>query len=177
MKITAKLLIFLLIITGSSFAGGNNRPHKDSLNLIGKIFNNTSTVKNVVINIYDGNKKIKSIHVKSSNRFVCNLPLNSLLTVEITAKNYHTKRFIIDSNIDFKPKSPLKYDFDIDIFQEKELAGINPSYLDFPVGIVSYDKKKESFHRNKKYTKQIKKTYLKLWEESQNAERQAEGLD
>ncbi len=71
----------------------------------------------------------------------------------------------------------MQYEFDIDIFKEEELKHINTSFLDFPVGLVSYDRKKKVFLRNKKYTKRMKKAYLKLWAESQTtAGRQAEGL-
>lgn len=150
----------------------------DSLNLKGMIFNDDNRVKNVIIKIYDHNKLIKKIIVKSSNRFMTNLPLNTFVTIEITAKDYHTKRFVIDTKVPKSiKKSQLKYDFDIDIFKEEELADINTSFLDFPVGLVSFDKKKEAFLRNKKYTKRMKKAYIKLWAESQAAQRQSsEGL-
>lgn len=172
----SKFVLFFFLLF-STVLVAKPRPDKDSLNLIGKVYNNNSRVRNVIINIYERNELFKTIHVKSTNRFTTNLPYNKKLTVEITAEDYHTKRFIIDSSIDFEPKIPLKYEFDIDIFQEKELAGINPSFLDFPVGLVSYDKRKEEFLRDKKYTKQMKKTYLNFWAEAQSVDRQSEGLD
>ncbi len=149
---------------------------KDSVQLKGMIFNNDARIKNVIVNIYDHNKLIKNIHVKSSNRFLTFLPVNTLLTIEITAEDFHTKRFMFDTSIPNGLKPIPKYDFDIDIFKESELSGINTSFLDFPVGLVSYDKKKKVFHRNKKYTKRMKKSYLKLWAESQEANRQGKGL-
>lgn len=149
----------------------------DSLELKGMIFNNSSRVKDVVVNIYNRNKLFKQIHVKASNRFVTYIPMNAIVTIEITAPNYHTKRFVIDSKAPGNlKKSQLKYDFDIDIFKEEELKQINTSFLDFPVGLVSFDRRKKVFVRNKKYTKRMKKSYLKLWAESQAAERQTEGL-
>ncbi|MBL4710873.1 MAG: hypothetical protein JKY48_20810 [Flavobacteriales bacterium] len=165
------LVLLGLLVQTNLFAGS-----RDSLKLQGMIFNNTSKIKGVVVNIYDHNKLIKNIHVKSSNRFLTNLPINTLLTIEIKAPDYHTKRFMLDTKIPSNLKSIPKYEFDIDIFKESELAGINTSFLDFPVGLVSYDKKKKVFHRNKKYTKRMKKAYLKLWAESQSAGRQSEGL-
>ncbi|MDA9312357.1 hypothetical protein N9515_02670 [Vicingaceae bacterium] len=166
------IVAFLMLITGNVFAGP-----LDSLELTGVIYNNKTKVKDVVVNIYDHNKLIKKIDVRASNRFVTNLPLNTVLTIEITAPNFHAKRFVIDSKVTSKlRKSQIKYDFDIDIFREDELANVNTSYLDFPVGLVSFDSKRESFHRNKKYTNRMKKAYLKLWAESQAADRQGEGL-
>jgi hypothetical protein len=169
------LLHFLLLLCSAVFAGNKS----DSLALKGSIFNNDSRVQGVVVNIYIQNKLFKAILVKSQNRFMTNLPMNALVTIEITAPDFHTKRFIIDTKVSENlKKSQLKYEFDIDIFKEEELANINSSFLDFPVGLVSYDEKKKAFQRDKKYTKRMKKAYLKLWEESQSAEaqRQSEGL-
>jgi len=163
---------FLIPLTGHVFAGP-----ADSLELKGMIFNDNSKVADVVVSIYNHNKLFKKIYVKSSNRFVTNLPLNTILTIEISAPDFHAKRFVIDSKVPEKlKKSQLKYEFDIDIFKENELKNINTSFLDFPVGLVSFDRRKKVFHRNKKYTKRMKKAYIKLWAESQAAERQVEGL-
>lgn len=169
------LLSFLLLLCTAVLAGNKS----DSLALKGLIYNNDSRVKGVIVNIYVQNKLFKAIHVKSQNRFMTNLPMNALVTIEITAPDFHTKRFVIDTKVSEKlKKSQLNYEFDIDIFKEEELANINASFLDFPVGLVSYDERKESFQRNKKYTKRMKKAYLRLWAESQAAEpdRQSEGL-
>jgi hypothetical protein len=167
------LLIFAIGLNFQVVAGP-----LDSLELKGMIFNNNSRVKDVVVNIYNHNKLFKEIHVKSSNRFVTNLPVNTIVTIEITAPNFHAKRFVIDTKVPGKiTKSQLMYSFDIDIFKEDELKNINTSFLDFPVGLVSFDKKKRKFIRNKQYTKRMKKAYLKLWAESQEAERQGKGLE
>ncbi len=84
---------------------------------------------------------------------------------------------MFDSNVPERPKVQLKYHFDIDIFKESEIANVNMSMLDFPVGLVSYDEKKKAFIRDKKYTKKMKKAYLGLWNEAQKVERQGDGLD
>lgn len=168
------LLCSLFFFVSSTLYAGNER---DSVQLKGMIYNNKNRVKNVIVNIYSQNKLIKNIHVKASNRFVTYLPVNCMLTIEISAENYHTKRFMFDTNLPEGTKPIPKYDFDIDIFKEEELSDVNTSLLDFPVGLVSYDPKKKVFIRNKKYTKRMKKAYLKLWAESQAADRQGEGLD
>lgn len=168
------VLFFISTFNSAALAGP-----LDSLELKGMIFNNNSRIKDVVVNIYDHNKIFKVIQVKSSNRFVTYIPINTTITIEITAPDFHTKRFVMDTTVPNKiKKSQLKYNFDIDIFKEEELKHINTSFLDFPVGLVSFHKKKGEFIRNKKYTKRMKKAYLKLWAESQETEakRQGEGL-
>lgn len=165
------LLFSVFLFFNLSFTTKSVAIEKDSIVLTGMVFNNKDRVKNVVINIYNKNKLWKSIHVKSSNRFKTNLPLNEMMTIEITAEKFYPKRFIFDSSVPSDLKTVPDYDFDIDIFSEKELEGVNTSFLDFPVGIVTYDPKRNEFERDIKYTKKMKKAYLKLWEEAQTNDR------
>ncbi|MEQ8908319.1 MAG: hypothetical protein RIC95_03945 [Vicingaceae bacterium] len=146
---------------------------KDSILLKGSVYNNTDHVKDATIEIYDGNTLIKKIDVRSSNRFRTYLPANKLLTIEIDAPDFHEKRFAFDSHLpEGLVKSPV-YEFDMDIFKEEELKGVNVSILDFPVGLVYYDEKKNKFIHNKSYTKKMKKEYYKLLDEAKLSERTA----
>lgn len=171
------LLSFLILSCFLVQAGGKGNPRLDSIRLTGVIFNNEKPVKNLVIRVFERNKMIKEVVVKRLNRFTTNIPLNSMLTIEINAEDYHTKRFIFDTHVPERPKVQMKYHFDIDIFKESEIANVNMSMLDFPVGLVSYNEKKKAFIRDKKYTKRMKKTYLGLWNEAQSVARQGEGLE
>jgi len=103
-----------------------------------------------------------------------NLPAQAVLTIEITAPNFHTKRFIFDTRLPTDIAKIPEYEFDMDIFSEEELAGVNTSLLDFPIGLVTYSEKKGKFLRNKNYTKKMKKRYLDLLDEALMTERAAQ---
>lgn len=163
--------ITVLILFSSAFFTAYGIGKKDSVMLRGMVYNDKDRVKNVVIKIYENNILFRKIQVKSSNRFTTNLPVNKKLTIEISGEGYFPKRFIFDTTVPDDLKIIPNYQFDIDIFKEEELEGVNTSFLDFPVGLVSYDQRKEAFIRNKKYTKQMKKAYLKLWGKSQSLKR------
>ena len=172
MKKTISFLLFSLILTATVVAFSPSQPiGKDSIELKGMVFNNQDRVKNVIIKVYANNKLIKTEQLGSSNRVRTNLPINAELTIEISAPGFHTKRFIFNTHVPNDIGRIPNYQFDIDIFKEEELAGVNTSILDFPVGIVEYDSRKEEFIRNKKYTKRMKKAYLDLWEEAQMSDR------
>lgn len=165
-------LLLVVICINSTFATSLTKA--DSLQLLGKVYNNKSVVRGLIVNVYQDNEKIKTVHVKNSNRFRLNVPYNSMLTIEITAPEFHAKRFIIDSNVPKTIKHTLKYEFDIDIFKEEEIVGVNTTVLDFPVGLVNFDEKKKIFRRDKKYTKRMKKVYLNLWNEAEMIKRTSE---
>lgn len=170
---TIRLLFLSLLILVGSLTTAKAIVKGDSLQLIGKVYNNKSVVRGLIVNVYVNNDKIKAEHVKNSNRFRLNVPYNAMLTIEITAPDFHAKRFIIDSNLPNGVKQAPRYEFDIDIFRENEIEGVNSSILDFPVGLVDYDPKKKEFRRNKKYTKRMKKVYLNLWNEAEMIKRTA----
>ena len=144
---------------------------KDSIALKGSIYNNVDQVRNVVIKVFDGNTLYKTVKVGSSNRFKTYLPTNKMLTIQIEAPGFHEKRFQFNTDIPKGLNRIPEYYFDMDIFKESELEGVNPSLLDFPAGLVSYDERKKEFVHNKSYTKKMKKEYYKLLEEAKLSQR------
>ncbi len=172
-KAIRPLLVFILLLSIAQTANANliKGSKKDSILLTGLIFNNDERVKHVNVKIYNENSLIKTIAVRASNRFKTYIPPNSLLTIEITAPDFHEKRFIFDTHLPEGLKKMPSYEFDIDVYSEKELEGVNPSFLDFPAGIVKYSEKKNKFLRDKNYTKRMKKEYFNLLKEAAMSER------
>lgn len=144
---------------------------KDSILLEGSVFNNESKVENAIIRVYINNKLYKEVEVSRTNKFSTNLPFNQMLTIEIAALGYHTKRFMMDTSVPKGMEKRMRYTFDMDIFSEEEMEGVNTSLLDFPVGLVYFDEKKKNFVHDKKYTKQMKREYFNLLEQAKLSER------
>lgn len=172
LNLIKSLGVFILIccLSFSSFGLSSKR---DSIQLTGKVFNNKEKVTGLIINVYRENELIKTEHIRSSHHFRLYIPKNSMLTIEITAPNFHTKTFFFDSTVPDGLRKLPGYQFDMDIFSESELEGVNTSMLDFPAGLVKYNEKKKIFLRDKAYTKKIKKAYFKLLEEAELSNRGA----
>lgn len=160
------LLVFCLSVSSSALSS-----KKDSILLTGKVYNNEERVTGLVVNVYKENELIRVFHAKSSHHFRLYLPKNEMLTIEITAPNFHSKCFFFDTNVPSELKRLPSYQFDMDIFSEKELEGVNTSFLDFPAGLVKYHPKKKVFLRDKAYTKKIKKAYFQLLEQAEMSNR------
>lgn len=158
------LLFSLLLITFESKA------YNDSLLVEGKVTAKKGELKEVVVKVYINNDLFKSEVLGRSSKFKLQLPLNEILTIEVSAPNYHSKRFMIDSHVPPKPKHKLVYLFEMDLFSFEEMEGVNTFLLDFPIGLVKYDKRKGFVH-NEKYTKQMKEEYFRLLEEANQSER------
>ena len=169
------LFSFLFVTLYSTTTYCQNRySQTDSVKMTGMLYNDKDEVKGSVINIYKNNDLIKVVKVAKSNRFRTNLPLNSFLTIEITAPDYHTKRFIFNTTVPDDIKKIPDFEFDMDIFSRQEMSNVNTSLLDFPVGLVDYNARKKKFIRNVEYTRKMKTRYLKLLEESIMTERATE---
>ncbi len=164
------VLILVCIFCIPSFGLVSKR---DSIQLTGKVFNNKEKVNGLIINVYNENELIKTEHIRSSHHFRLYIPKNAMPTIEITAPNFHTKTFFFDSTVPNGLKKLPGYQFDMDVFSETELEGVNTSMLDFPAGLVKYNEKKKAFLRDKAYTKKIKKAYFKLLEEAELSNRGA----
>lgn len=170
MKTTKPIYLLLIFFTSlCSISAYANK--KDSILLTGKVFNDEERVKGLIVKIYAENDLIKTEHVRSANLFKIYLPKDHYLTIEVSAPNFHTKRFFFDSHLPADKKKMPSYKFDMDIFSEAELENVNTSVLDFPAGLVKYHPKKKVFLRDKKYTKEMKKKYFRLLEEAKLSER------
>lgn len=167
-------LVFLSVFSlmlNSLLIGQSRCDSTDCVKIKGTIYNNKEKVSDLFINIYDRNVLIETVEVTSSNKFITRLPINSFLTIEITAPGFHTKRFIFDTTLPEDVKKIPNFKFDMDIFSEEEMAGVNTSLLDFPIGMVDYHPSKKKFLRNVNYTRKMKKRYLDLLEEAQMTNR------
>lgn len=110
--------------------------------------------------LYQQNEKkamIEITNVKNENRFFSfNLERNQDYTIEVSKPGYVSRKISISTHLPAEVKlSPVFYfEFEIDLFKEK--IGMDDYYLDFPVALVSYDKKRDVFDIQHKYTENIK---------------------
>jgi hypothetical protein len=148
----------------------DSKAYNDSLLIEGEITAKKGDLKEVVVKVYINNSLFKSEKLGRSSKFKLQLPLNEILTIEVSAPNYHSKRFMIDSHVPSNPKQKLVYLFEMDLFSFEEMKGVNTFLLDFPVGLVKYEKRKGFVH-NEKYTKQMKEEYFRLLDEANQSER------
>lgn len=167
-KFVPLMLSLILWAGSSSLSAATFEGAQDSLLIKGSVFHKKNKIRTVKVNLYVDNQNFETVEVESSNKFYTNLPLNKIVTVEITVPGYHKKRLLIDTHVPEKHSRRLVYDFDMDIYSEEEMEGVNTSILDFPVGLVQYQKGK--FVRNPKYTDQMKQEYVRLLEDAYVAE-------
>ncbi|MEX2379783.1 MAG: hypothetical protein WD530_03510 [Vicingaceae bacterium] len=169
-KIAIYPIVSLCLLFSFFLSSVESKAYNDSLLIEGKVTAKKGNLKDVVVKIYINNSLFKSEKLDRSSKLKLNLPLNEILTVEISAPNYHSKRFMIDSHVPSNADHKFVYLFEMDLFSLEEMKGVNTFLFDFPVGLVKYDKRSGFIH-NEKYTKQMKEEYFRLLEEANKSER------
>jgi hypothetical protein len=148
-----KLLSILLISTlglTSTFAGEGS----SLFGFKGKVMLEDSNGKKVIVNLYDGNKKVSSYETGANGKFLLDISRNRHYTLEFVKIGYVTKRIIIDTKVNHRDAVGVKeFKFDIELF--KMVPGYDYSDLDFPITILEFEKTKKEFVYNQKYTNQM----------------------
>ena len=144
----------------------------DSILIGGEVYHHDNKLRNYSIKIYIGNQLFKTINSSKKYAFKTFVPVDEICTVELSADNYYDKRFIFDTHVpkEYRKEMPT-FIFDMDLFSEAELEGVNTSALDLPVSIIQFSTHNLLFMPLRKYTKKMQKVYKKLKIEAKMQER------
>ncbi len=153
--ITLSLLALFMLLFSTEIKA------QDSLEIEGVIYHSSAQVNNIDAKVYIDNTLFKNIQLHDNNKLITNIPLGEIVTVEFNAPGYYVKRIMFDTHVppDYKKKS-LYYKFDVDLYSEDEIQDINISGLDFPIGLVKYNKNK--FDENTPYTRRKKSEHIDM---------------
>ncbi|HRP60509.1 MAG TPA: hypothetical protein PK833_09550 [Vicingus sp.] len=123
---------------------------------------NTSTLKNVTINIYEYNDKIASYESNLKGQFEFEIDMNSYIMLEFLKEGFLTKRILFDTrnkNIDYG-KNYIPFNFEIVMLLKVE--GIDADDIDFPITKVEYFPEEKEFLFVEKYTNDMIKLQEKI---------------
>ena len=117
-------------------------------------------INGVEVRLYKENEEMEWAEITSviyhEHSFIFKLDANEYYTIEISKPGFVTRTLGISTKVPstLSLKQMFRYEFQVELFQKKE--GVDDYYLDFPVALISYDKKNDVFDNNNAYTKHIK---------------------
>lgn len=122
---------------------------------------NGEPISGVSIVLYCGNEEVMRIDSTEKSKTEFTLKRDQYYTVEIKRPGYAPRLVGIYTNIPAAvPLKPLfRYEFEVEM--APQLQSTDDFYLDFPVALVSFNKKNEAFEPHKKYLKVLKKEMAK----------------
>lgn len=162
--IIKKLLIGIILISSVSYINTplkNFNKSKECLEVIGiAIGENNEAIDGIGAKLFKKNEEMEWVEITNVpyhyHNFSFTLDVNEYYTIEISKSGF-VKRSVVISTIlptDVSVKPLFSFGFEVILFKEKK--GIDDYYLDFPVALISYNKKSEVFENNHTYTKHIK---------------------
>lgn len=127
------------------------------LKLKGTVRFNHQDLKGAWVNLYNGNELIQSKKTGKKGKFNFKLPYDHQFTVEISKKEFVTKRLAVNTNTGRKDKSAQRFEFEIDLQKEDvSLMLVDDFELDFPFALIRYRGERSGFVYDVGYTKQMK---------------------
>jgi len=123
-------------------------------------------VDSIFVKVYIGNDAVYGNYHLRGN-FQINLPVDRKLTLEILRKGYYPKRINVNTHLPETEKKPYFLIFDFFMVEKRALKGLDDFILDFPTGLVEYNKQKKNFVYAEKYTNKMFKDINKLLEDAE----------
>ena len=121
--------------------------------------------KDAKIQLYLGNEEVQQV-TSENGKFNFVLDFNNYYTIVVSKKGMVSKLISVDTHVkSTKIRVPV-YECGIDLISKSRFLGMNTSILEFPMGIVSYNRGKGEFAHNKDYTSHMREAYQALLKES-----------
>lgn len=157
---TTIISLALSLAFSITIAGNKQHEHGSSdimqdmrvLIIKGKVLHSGYSFTPAMINLYDDNEKVRTIKTTKSGKFQINLMADKYYTIEIVAAGYITKRMAFDTRIKVMPLVARTFSFDLVLFENETIDGVDDYIMDFPMALVSYDYERRQFDYSRKYT-------------------------
>jgi hypothetical protein len=144
------------------------RDQKKCLEICARPMFRGEAMKDVTIRLYKADQLVYQILASEEPRIFFALDPNSNYSVKFSKEGYTDRLISINTTIpDDVVMSPI-FTFDFDIEMVAQNVSLDEFYLDFPVALVTFDKRKEIFGYNREYTRKISTLQRKAAEMTMN---------
>lgn len=152
---------FFLITCFKALGGAKSNPDTlTCLEIDGRILNaGEGDDGTCLIELFNANTVIAWATLKEGKKnFRFMLKKNSVYTIKITKRGYVSRIVCIDTKLALAGEDDLyKFSFETRLIKTSDSEKLNKEFLDFPIALIYFDVKKDSFVYDKEYTSRIKK--------------------
>ena len=100
---------------------------------------------------------VDSLILRNKDRFSFLLKRNTYYAIRVSKAGYVSRLISINTEFPDEIADICEFSFNTSLISEEEAAGMNKDALDFPVAIVHFHEKTETFVHNKEYSENLKK--------------------
>jgi hypothetical protein len=162
MKKILAALAFVLF-SSAAFSTNNNGEKREEvcLEVTGLAVNHLNVpLDSVSVRLYKGSEEIDWMDLTAvphhEHRFKYSFQTNEYYTIEVSRPGYISRRIAVSTELpeELELDPIFHFTFDVELIPESEK--LNEFYTDFPIAIISYDKKTQVFNISQGYTRHIK---------------------
>lgn len=140
----------------------NSHPNADSaacLEIDGIVLNaNEGAEKNCTVELLCFNNVVETIQLKNNKKKIkFYLKKDVAYTIRISKKDHITKLICIDTRMSRSNFDMYVFSFETRMIPESMIDKEQRDYFDFPVALIYYDARKDSFVHDKEYSKKLNK--------------------
>ena len=155
------LLGFFFLITCCKALGGS-LPSVDTSNCLeieGRILNATDGIDGVCkVELVHSNTVLESVLLKKGKKkFSFMLKKNMTYTIRISKTGFITRLVCVDTKMLKSNYELYNFSFETKLIEQANSEKLNKDFLDFPIALIYFDNRKDSFVYDKEYTSKIKK--------------------
>lgn len=143
-------------------AGAQKNDNKENCLATVGFFTNTVLIKNIRVYLYNGSDIVDSAKVNSNKDFGFVLDRNKRYTICINAPDFYQRLITINTDLPEHVNTIPLFIFEFEIELIPEIKGVDDYYMDFPIAIIEFDPKTETFGYRKKYTSMMQRESRKV---------------
>jgi hypothetical protein len=177
MKTTIFLLAATLGLSFNAMAKKEKNPKTDKydgyscLHIIGEVETDTEDKnedQTFLVELVEPNKTVETIFLTNGEtKFELVLKKNTNYLIRISKKGYIKKSIAVNTEILTLDDEIYEFKFNVSLMKESEMNKLNKNLVNFPVAMVRYDYKSESFIHDEQYFDMVKKELYNTNEKDQ----------
>ncbi len=122
---------------------------------------NRNPLSGAVVNLYQGNSKVRSLTTGSDGIFDFKLDLNKDYTIEVTKKGFISKKINFNTEVPDDVTGRYVSEFAMSLYETCE--GVDLSAFDAPVDMITFNKKQNGFESDKSYVSRMQAKFANLY--------------
>lgn len=147
-------ILLVLVLTKSSLMAQINQK-KEIIKVNGLVhLRELEENSNCIVYLFNENRIIDSLNIETGVEFEFKLNKNSWYSIKITKEGFYPVLISLNTEVPSGARMKKnKFWFETDMIKISSIDVVDKDVIDFPVGIVSFDKEKKCFDAHDKYTK------------------------
>lgn len=153
--LTTLLLTSSILLSSIAFSQEEAEIIKESYDVLdigGAIIHKADVLADVSLTLFEGNRIVDEAMSKKNGKFKFTLMSDYIYTIELSKKEYYTKRVSVNTKIPAEVDDTYKFMFDLSL-DAKEDKELDKYLADYPAILIEYSAKKDEFTFDKDYTK------------------------